>query len=81
MRTFRATSARFLSLNLKSEEIMDELALGRPRRARCIGLALVLAALTACSRIEPYEPERADEIPEGPGLLTGESGEFVIFRR
>ena len=44
-----------------------------------VALVLALLAATACG-MEPYEPRNNRE--EGPksGLLTGEQGEFVIFR-
>lgn len=52
------------------------------RRKIRIGATLLLAllAVSACEGIEPYEPRNNRE--EGPknGLLTGEEGEFVIFR-
>ena len=52
------------------------------RRETRMGAALLLAllAVSACEGIEPYEPRNNRE--EGPesGLLTGEEGEFVIFR-
>lgn len=48
--------------------------------------ALCLALLGGCAdlEIEPadsYQFSRADEIPPGPGMLTGEKGEWVIFSR
>ena len=52
------------------------------RRETRMGAALLFAllAVSACEGIEPYEPRNNRE--EGPesGLLTGEEGEFVIFR-
>ncbi len=41
----------------------------------------VCATLAACAGREPMEPPVAGEIPEGPGVFSGEDGEFVIFRR
>jgi hypothetical protein len=42
----------------------------------------ILLALSACATGEPREPTKAvDEIPDGPGLFSGEDGEFVIYRR
>jgi hypothetical protein len=45
-------------------------------------LILLLAGigLTACAA-EPFDYTPVDEIPPGPGLLSGEEGEFVIYRR
>jgi len=55
------------------------------RLCHTLGMSLALfalcAALGACSGWKPFEPPVADEIPEGSGLLSGEDGEFVIFRR
>jgi hypothetical protein len=42
-----------------------------------VGAALWLAACAA----EPFDYTPADEIPPGPGLLSGADGEFVIYRR
>ena len=36
--------------------------------------------LAGCAA-EPFEYTPVDEIPLGPGLLTGDDGEFVIYRR
>ncbi|MGI9420478.1 MAG: hypothetical protein ACR2RA_21870 [Geminicoccaceae bacterium] len=45
-----------------------------------IGAALLL--LGACAGGEPREPTKVvDEIPSGQGILSGEDGEFVIYRR
>jgi hypothetical protein len=42
---------------------------------------LIALLLTACSNAEPFDYQPIDRIPAGPGLLTGEEGEFVIHRR
>jgi hypothetical protein len=39
--------------------------------------AILLA--TACSEVKPFEYTEIHEIQPGPGLLTGEDGEFVLF--
>ena len=39
---------------------------------------LITLGLAACAQIKPFEPVPIDEIPEGPGLLTGEDGEYKI---
>jgi hypothetical protein len=50
-------------------------------RALCIGL-LTAALAGACVPIRPADPPRNNtEIPQGPGLFTGEAGEFVVLRR
>lgn len=36
--------------------------------------------LAACAA-EPFDYTPVDEIPPGPGLLSGEEGEFVVYRR
>ena len=42
--------------------------------------ALFIAlGLVACAQVKPFEPTPIDEIPEGPGLLTGEDGEYKNF--
>ncbi len=41
-------------------------------------LALVLA-LAACAGAKPFEYHPIDEIPEGPGLFTGEDVEWIIY--
>ncbi len=44
-------------------------------------LALGIGFWAGCSSMEPYEyKQEADEEMPGPGLLTGEDGEAVIFR-
>ena len=42
---------------------------------------LACALLGACAKGEPFDPPRAGEIPDGPGLISGEDGEFKLFRR
>jgi len=53
------------------------------RRAatRLLAAAALLAGLAACSGVKSYEFVAIDEIPPGPGLFSGEDGEFVIYRR
>ena len=53
---------------------------GRLRTGTGAALLIALLATAGCSGMEPYEPRNNRE--EGPekGLLTGEQGEFVIFR-
>ena len=55
---------------------MRSLSIGR------LVVGAVLLLLGACSLGEPREPTKvADEIPDGPGVLSGEEGKFVIYRR
>jgi hypothetical protein len=50
-------------------------------RACCIGL-IAVALVSACVPIQPADPPRNNtEIPQGPGLFTGEAGELVILSR
>ncbi len=39
----------------------------------------MLLLLGACAEMKPLEYTEIHEIPPGPGLLSGEDGEFVIF--
>jgi hypothetical protein len=50
-------------------------ASGRRARLASVALALLLAA---CAGAKPFEYQPIHEIPEGPGLFTGEDGEWVI---
>ena len=55
--------------------------MSKPMRSLCLGL-LAIALVGACVPIRPADPPRNNtEIPEGPGLFTGEAGELVIFSR
>lgn len=52
-------------------------------RNRACRLVIALSAglwLAACAA-EPFDYTPVDEIQPGPGLLSGEDGEFVIYRR
>ena len=52
---------------------------GSPMRWTLISLLALMVA--ACAAGEPFETIRIDDIPKGPGLLTGDDGEFVIYRQ
>ncbi len=39
----------------------------------------LLVLLGACAQVKPLEYTEIHEIQPGPGLLSGESGEFVLF--
>ena len=57
-----------------------EKSAARGPRLATVALALALAlALAACAGAKPFEYHPIDEIPEGPGLFTGEDGEWVIY--
>lgn len=49
--------------------------------ARTVLLAAVVGLAAACGEITPVAYTPTDEIPEGPGLLSGEDGEFTLYRR
>lgn len=44
-------------------------------------LAAVLGLAAACAQVTPVAYTETDEIPPGPGLLSGEDGEFTLYRR
>ncbi len=50
------------------------------RGAVALALALSAAQLAACADYKPFQPPNNSAIPEGPGLLTGAEGEWVLFR-
>ncbi len=54
----------------------QEKSAGRGPRLAALALALALAA---CAGAKPFEYHPIHEIPEGPGLFTGEDGEWVIY--
>ena len=51
------------------------------RKFLYIAFLVVTLLINGCAGTEPYEPR--DHREEGPehGLISGEAGEFVIFRR
>ncbi len=54
---------------------------GMERRAAiALALALSAAQLAACADYKPFQPPNNSAIPEGPGLLTGADGEWVLFQ-
>lgn len=46
-----------------------------------LALALLVGSLSACSGVRPFEYTEVHEIPPGPGLISGETGEFELYRR
>ena len=55
--------------------------MAKPMGTLCLCL-LAIALVGACVPIRPADPPRNNtEIPQGPGLFTGEAGEIVIFSR
>lgn len=60
---------------MSNEKTMRRLAI------RVLSAALLSAGLAACSGVQPYNFVAVDEIPPGPGLISGEDGEFELYRR
>jgi hypothetical protein len=55
--------------------------MSRLMRSLWLGL-LAMVLVGACVPIRPADPPRNNtEIPQGPGLFTGEAGELVILTR
>lgn len=50
------------------------------RLQRLVAVTLLTGMLAACSA-EPFEYTAAHEIPPGPGLISGETGEFELYRK
>ena len=48
--------------------------------AFAVALAISAAQISACADYEPLPPPNNSAIPDGPGLLTGPEGEWVLFR-
>lgn len=44
-------------------------------------LLLACVLPLGCAGVEPFDPPVAGEMNPGPGLLSGPSGELVLFRR
>ncbi|MGF1477470.1 MAG: hypothetical protein ACFB6S_18150 [Geminicoccaceae bacterium] len=42
---------------------------------------ILVLALAACTAGEPFDYTEVDELPDEPGLFTGEDGEYVIDGR
>ncbi len=53
---------------------------GPVRRSGSFALAGgILFLLGACAEVKPMEYTEIHEIPPGPGLVSGEDGEFVLY--
>ena len=65
---------------LIAEKVQAGTLCGRVGASTVLLFAVLLALAVSACGMEPYEPRNNRE--EGPksGLLTGEQGEFVIFR-
>jgi hypothetical protein len=53
----------------------------RRRPATALALALLLAGLAGCGLRPAPIPESDSELGTRPGLLSGPSGEFVVYRQ
>jgi hypothetical protein len=54
----------------------------RPSLLLLAPILIVVALASACVPVRPADPPRNNtEIPQGPGMFTGEAGELVIIRR
>ncbi len=51
-----------------------------PRLAVLAALAILAALPAACAKITPVDYTAIDEIPPGSDLLSGEDGEFTLYR-
>lgn len=60
---------------------MTTISLKPYRIRRLLALALLVGSLGACSGVEPFEYTEGHEIQPGPGLFSGETGEYKIYRR
>ncbi len=47
-------------------------------RLRNLLIGFTLIVLAGCAG-QPFEPDTVGEIPSGPGVLSGEDGEFTIY--
>ncbi len=49
---------------------------------RLLGVTLLGCGLMAmgCAHVQPFEPPRVGEIPDGRGLFTGDKGALVLSR-
>ena len=51
---------------------------GTPWRVIVVTAVLTVAG---CSGMKPYDPPDYRDNPPGPGILSGDEGEFVIYRK
>lgn len=51
----------------------------KPMR-RLFALVVLTGTLAACSGVKPFAYTEVHEIPPGPGLISGETGEFELYR-
>ncbi len=51
------------------------------RFIRIVLLTVAVGLTAACGEITPVDYTPIDEIKQGPGLFSGEDGEFTLYRR
>ena len=61
--------------------VMKMIVADRVRTLRWLAFALLSVLPAACSGVEPFAYTEVQEIPPGPGLISGETGEFELYRR
>lgn len=60
---------------------MTKTILRRGRIRHLLAIAALAGVLAACSGVQPFDYTEGHEIPPGPGLISGETGEFELYRR
>ena len=48
---------------------------------RLFSLILLALTIAACDGAKTFDYTAVDEIQPGPGLLTGETGEYTIYKK
>ena len=51
----------------------------RPYSSPVLLAAMSLVALSACGNVKPIDYTEPHDIQPGPGLLSGEDGEFLLY--
>ena len=49
--------------------------------AAMLAVLIMALVLGACADMKPLDYTPAGEIPPGPGVFSGKSGEFKVFRK
>lgn len=49
--------------------------------AKKLFFILTCLVLVSCANPRPFEYHKIDEIPEGPGLFSGEKGEIILYSK
>ena len=48
---------------------------------RWAAVMTVALGMSACSGAKPFDYQEGGDIPGGPGLVSGKSGEFTVYRK